>query len=95
MPIDVRIMGHDPAGNDPLEAWTTLAGVPRAGDQLSVWVCDRGGEVYAEVENITWPTWQYAHDPGEQAPVVFLRRTEGTDEEWLDLFAAIKDKRHP
>lgn len=88
-------MGHDPLGNDPLEAWTWLAGVPRTGDQIEVWMGEPTGEVFVEVANVTWATWQYEHDPGEQAPTVFLRRAEFTDDEWCDLFAAIKEGRHP
>ena len=94
--IEVCFEGMETNANDPLEAWGRVGGVPRKGDQIAVWIDDREGEVFLTVAVVTWPAWEYAHDPGTQAPRVFLRREDGmTDEEWREVFTAIRERRHP
>lgn len=94
MSILVRLLGEETNANDPLEVWVQLAAIPRKGEQIEVW--DGSSEVWAKVADVSYPAWEYAHDPGVQSPAVTLYRPGGiTDDEWRDFFAAIKEGRHP
>jgi hypothetical protein len=92
--VEVLLQGAETEARDPLEATATLSGVPRCGDHVVIW--DGSGEVYLEVEAVCWPAYQYNHDPGPIPPTIGLRREGGySDEEWRDLFAAVRETRSP
>lgn len=94
--VEVLFVGEETNSNDPLEATGVLAGVPAPGDEIVVWTGDWHGEVYLTVERVSWPAFQYAHDPGPIPPKVLLRREGGySDEEWREFFKAVDEKRHP
>lgn len=95
MIVKMIVKGSDPtSGGDPFEESVVLYDVPRVGDKISVWTGDN--EAYIEITEVIWPTWTYTHDPASREPELWLQRPEEmTDEEWKDIFVAIKEKRTP
>lgn len=92
--IELNAKGARPDG-DMHEVVVKLNGVPRVGDEISVW--NGREEVYVEVAKVVWPSWSYDHLPDDQqAPELWLVREEFlSDEEWADVFTAIKEERRP
>jgi hypothetical protein len=90
--VTLNVKGAAPAG-EMHEVAITLYDVPRVGDQISVWTGRE--EAYIKVGEVTWPAWAYGHDSDRDPEIWLVRPEDITDEEWAEIFAAIREERHP